>query len=273
MDCKYCGSELPEEEYICPLCGKDNSVSEDVQEAQEIPQQDEVMMPSDESGESSEEEIIEEEVPAPKKRNIWQVILTAGVCLLLLAVMALVVISGTGKTEDGKRPVNRISDILSIFRADDINCKSTFAVSEPKAAKKADDVIATVGDYTLTNGQLQIFYWTQISSFKSNYGSGYFDTTRPLAEQYYSEEDNLSWEQYFLDIAIDSWSRYAMLNILAEEKGLPFTIEQYKEIFNESVEEEAVKYGFANGEELVDAYYGSVCTKDDYINYIIERSK
>lgn len=256
MDCKNCGNQLPEEETTCLQCGNDNSEPiEPAYAEEEITQQQEGIAD-------------DEPVSVPKKRKVWQVILTAGVCLLLLIAMALVVISGTGKTEEGKRPVNRISDMLSVFRTNDIYCRSTFSVEESKALKKADDVVATIGDYTLTNGQLQIFYWTQISNFQSNYGKGYFDTTRPLAEQYYSEEDNLSWEQYFLDIAIESWSRYVMLNILAEADGLSLTDEEYTTIFDKSVEEEAVKYGFASGEEMVDAYYGAACSKADYINYI-----
>ncbi len=253
MNCKYCGGQLPEEETVCPHCGKDNAEAEELLTAEEIQETD------------TPENVVED---APKKRKTWQIIATAGICLILLAAMAVVVISGTGKTEEGKRPVNRISDMLSVFRKDDIYCRSTFSVDEGKAIKKADDVVATIGDYTLTNGQLQIFYWSQISNFQSNYGKGYFDTARPLAEQYYSEEDNLSWEQYFLDIAIESWSRYVMLNILAEAEGLALTDEEYATIFDKSVEEEATKYGFASGEEMVDVYYGSACSKADYINYI-----
>ncbi len=254
MNCKYCGEELPEEETVCPQCGKDNAETETLLT-------EELLQTEQETKEDVQD-------PAPKKKNVWQVILTAGVCLLLIAVMAVVVINGTQKSEDGKRPVNRISDIFSVFRKDDINCRSTFSVDKNKATQKADDVVATIGDHTLTNGQLQIFYWTQVSNFQSNYGNSYFDNTKPLAEQYYSEEDDLSWEQYFLDIAIKSWSRYTMLNILAEEKGTELSKEEYEMVLNESVEEEAKQYGFDSGEAMVKTYYGSACTKADYVNYI-----
>lgn len=235
----------PEEEIVCDQCA----------EAEETP--------CDDCAEDTDAPQTE-----PKKKNILQVVLTVGVCLILLVVMALVVISGTGKTKDGMRPVNPITDVLSVLRKNDIHCRSTFAFKQSAAQKKADDVIASIGEYELTNGQLQIFYWMQISNFRSTYGTNLFDTAKPLAEQYYSEEEDLSWEQYFLDNAIKSWSRYTMLNILAKEEGTPLSDEEYLTVLNESVETEAEQYGFENAEAMVKEYYGPACTKADYVNYI-----
>lgn len=259
MDHKHEEERLPEEEVV----------SAEVENICNEPEEDTCAVCSEMSDEAEKTaEPQEEQAAAPAKKNIWQVVLTAGICLILLLVMALVVISGAGKTKDGMRPVNAIADVLCVFRKDDIHCRSTFACKESKAQKKANDVIATIGKYELTNGQLQIFYWMQISNFRSTYGNSLFDADQPLAAQYYSEEENLSWEQYFLDNAIKSWSRYVMLNILAEQEGLPMSNEEYLTVLNESVETEAEQYGFENAEAMVKEYYGAACTKADYVNYI-----
>ena len=251
MDCKYCGGQLPEDETVCALCGKDNApVQEDELDINET---------------QTAEEVSQEQLVVEKKKSIWQAVLTIGVCAVLLLVMAYVVISGTEKTEDGKRPVNTVSDILSVFRENNIQCRSTFSVSEDKAVKKADDVVASIGDHKLTNGQLQVFYWMHVSNFLSNYGTSYFDYTQPLNEQYYSEEDDLSWEQYFLEIAIEGWQRYTLLNIRAVEENTE--LHDYSDLA-ESIEEEAKANEYTDADAMAKTLYGNACTAQDYIDYV-----
>lgn len=268
MDCKQCGTQLPEEELLCPACGADNTA---------VPEESEAMLVQEQPGEVSEEALCEvlaqeqsvSETPKKTRKDIWQIASTVVICLALLAIMFIVVISSSGKTEEGKRPVNTMSDMFTVFRKNDINCRSTFSVSEKKAVKKADDVVATIGDYKLTNGQLQIFYWGQVKSYLSNYGAYSFDYSKPLSEQYYSEEENKSWEQYFLEVSIESWRRYVLLNILATQEGVALSSAEVMETLNQSVEEEATQQGYESAEVMVKALFGNACTKADYINYIL----
>ena len=236
MNCKFCGAPMEDDSTVCAACGKEN---------------------------------IEETQLTEKPNNkIMQIVSTVACCLLLVAMMLVVVFSGTGKAKDGKRVVSPLSDIFSVFRKNDIHCRTSFTVSPEKAAKKADDVVATIGDYTLTNSQLQVFYWIQIREYVKNNGIYDFDYTQPLAEQFYSEEQNLSWEQYFLNISIESWRRYALLNIRAEEEGIRPDQSALEAALSESVEQEAKKYDFANADAMVKSRCGSICSKDDYVYYV-----
>ncbi len=238
MDCKKCGNELPENSAVCPVCGAEHTV----------------------------ELQLEDKKPQSK---ILQAVMAVGLCVILLVMMLVVVFSGTGKAKDGKRVVSPLSDIFCVFRKNDINCRTTFTVAADKAAKSADDVIATVGKYELTNSRLQVFYWIHVREYVKNNGAYDFVYTEPLAEQFYDEETGLSWEQYFLNIAIESWRRYALLNIRAEEEGIRPSEEVLQEALSESVEEEAKKNGFKSADAMVKSRCGSTCTKQDYVDYVV----
>ena len=55
---------------------------------------------------------------------------------------------------------------------DDQTCKGTYTVSDEEVIANKDTVVATVGEHTLTNGQLQVLYWMQVQSFlSSEYGN------------------------------------------------------------------------------------------------------
>ena len=70
-----------------------------------------------------------------------------------------------------------------------------------------------MGDATLTNGLLQIFYWRSYYDFLNNYNNyiAYIglDTTKPLGEQTCGMSSTpMTWEQFFLDNAIQTWAQY-----------------------------------------------------------------
>lgn len=238
MDCKNCGKELPENSTVCPACG-----TEHIAEPQ-----------------------VEERKPQGK---VMQAVMAVGLCVILLVMMLVVVFSGTGKAKDGKRVVSPLSDMFCVFRKNDIHCRTTFTVNADKAAKSADDVVATVGKYELTNSQLQVFYWIHVREYVKNNGIYDFNYSEPLAEQFYDQQTGLSWEQHFLNIAIESWRRYALLNIRAEEEGIRPAEEVLREVLSESVEEEAKKNGFESADAMVKSRCGSICTKQDYVDYIV----
>lgn len=280
MDCKFCGAQLPEEETLCPECGKDNAVGEVAEEtALQDVVQEEVIEDSVVSVEPLEKEISAEEASvdeaaeveeAPKRKvNIWMILTAVFGCLLLLVVMAVVVLSGTGKEEEGKRN-NTFFDNISWLRENDIHCKGDFTVAEDVAVKKADTVVATIGEHQLTNAGLQAHYWMQIYEFLENYGTSYFDYQQPLSTQYYSEEDNLSWEQYFIDVAIESWRRYTLLNIMAKEAN--FTMDESRQEYIDSLPAEMEKIaqqnGYDNAEAMIQDDLGPACSLEDYVSYM-----
>ncbi len=262
MNCKFCEAELLEESTVCPVCGKDNAVTG---------ADDEILVSvSDEEKAVTVEETVEANENVPKRKgNIWKVLTAVFGCLLLLAVMAVVVLSGTGKEEDGKRN-NSLFDNISWFRDNDIHCKADYTVKEKAAVKKADSVVAAIGDYKLTNAGLQTHYWMQIYEFLENYGTSYFDYQQPLSTQYYDEESDLSWEQYFIDVAIESWRRYTLLNIMADEAN--FTLDESRQEYIDSLpadmEKIAEQNGYESAEAMIQDDLGPACTLQDYVDYM-----
>lgn len=158
-------------------------------------------------------------------------------------------------------------------RANDIYVKSNYSQSLEKAERAGDRVVAKIGDRKLTNGQLQAYYGMQITDFIANYSYylNYFgvDFTKPLSEQYI-QEDGLTWEQYFLELAISSWYRYQTLILLGNEVGHSATEEIQKQV-DEHVDvlaQGAITYGFSNVEEMLQSELGASCSLEEYKGYL-----
>ena len=117
--------------------------------------------------------------------------------------------------------VGAVFGLMYLFRPNDVHYKDSYTVANDKISP--DTVVATIGDAKLTNGQLQIFYWTSVLEFlqqNGNYLSYYgLDYTKPLDQQIYSEEKDLTWQQYFLEEALNSWQYYQALYLEAEKAG------------------------------------------------------
>ena len=246
MDCKNCGNSLPDDASVCPYCAEPvETVVEDYSQR-----------------------------PSEKGKNkIVKIVLGAVVGVVMLAVAALlviVVLASTVSNEDGKRVENPYSDMLAFFRANDINCRGCFSDDLEDALDDADEVIATIGNYELTNGQLQIYYWMQVYDYVEANGNFSFNYKEPLYEQYYSEEKDLSWEQHFIELAIETWSRYALINIMADNDGFELSAEDanYVTLYKESIEKAAAESGFKDAEEMVKTDFGGNCSFDDYIDYV-----
>ena len=240
MNCKFCNAELENGSTICPDCCRDNA-EETV--AEEI---------------AVEATVAEEPVQAPKQKpKAWLVILAIIGAIALVGVLVGAVIYGVNST--GKKVT-----------------APTYTVSEEAAVKERDVVVATVGDMELTNSQLQIYYWQSVSEFYEYYG--YYmdlsaiglDLEKPLDEQFYDEENGITWQQYFLENAISTWSRYAALCMQAKEDN--YTLDQetlaYIDSIPDQLEEMAISYGYENADELLKADMGAACDKTGYMDFI-----
>ena len=98
----------------------------------------------------------------------------------------------------------------------------------------ADAVVATLGDHTLTNSQLQVYYWMEVQNFLNTYGAyaAYFgmDYTQPLDTQL--EEEGLTWQQYFVQTALNNWQLAQALSVKAEEAGMEMEAEHREYLDN-----------------------------------------
>lgn len=148
-----------------------------------------------------EETLIAEETatPASNVKKMKRVTIISG-CVAALAVLALVL---TMLISSG------VMGVPSLFRPNDINKKNAYTVSDKKALSNADVVVARLGDAELTNAGLQVFYQMQLIEFLNTYGSYTtylgIDTKKPLSEQACPLYDGYTWEQYFLEAALDEW--------------------------------------------------------------------
>ena len=104
---------------------------------------------------------------------------------------------------------------------------TSYTVTDEVAAGMANEVVAQVGDSKLTNGMLQIFYRAEVYNFLNQYG--YYlsmfglDPAKPLDQQPFYADQTISWQQYFLDNAINNWRSYAVLNEIAAAEGYELT--------------------------------------------------
>ncbi len=267
MECKFCKAEMDDEAKICPACGK---VQEDETEQQEVVETEEEIVENaaeaaeTENGEVLDTEESDEEIKqeTPKKKiKPWQLALVIVGGLVLLAALAYFVLKGMG---------------INIGpRANDIYRKDSYTVSGEKADKKEDDVVATMGDYTLTNSELQIYYWQGVDFYVSEY-SYYlsmmgFDAEKPLDEQIYDEKTGMTYQQFFLESAIQEWYKYTSLLEMAKRAN--FQLDEEQQGYLDSLKEKLMTSAEAAGYTDLDLFFkeqlfpgSSVAAFDNY-NY------
>lgn len=253
MKCKFCDAELEEENLICPGCGAEN-VPEFVPE--------EAVMPAAEEAEAP----AAEKVPAVSGLSGWKLALVIGVCTVLCTALVLLVLWGTGVIGAA---ANDPTDTPS-KPGENATLVDSYTVSDEEAKAAADKVIATMGDLKLTNAQLQIYYWSQVFDFLNNNGTYYFDYTQPLNAQYYSEADGVTWEQYFVDVAIETWHRYGALYLLGREQGFQLSQAQKDKLAGLPQELAGMleSYGVDNEDALIRQDFGAACNAQAYYDYM-----
>ena len=158
--------------------------------------------------------------------------------------------------------------------ADTESENKNYTVSDAKLEKQKNVVIAKAGDQTLTNEQLQVYYWLTVRNYIANY-SYYLSTvgldlTKPLNEQIYDEKTDQTWQQYFLEMALDEWHRYVSLYQLAEDDGytLPKEYQNQLDTLDESLTAMALEAGFADAEALIDAELSKGSSISAYYYYM-----
>jgi len=95
------------------------------------------------------------------------------------------------------------------------------------------------------------------------------DISKPLDTQVYEQETGKTYQQYFLESAIESWKRYAVLAQMAEDAGFRFTAEQQKELDDlpANLQKMATQFNYASVEEFLEAELAPGVTPDNYIAY------
>lgn len=289
MKCKFCQAELEEGVTLCSVCGQDNAQEE------EIPAEvDNTAQETVDSEETNEEAVFEEEVsedvmnnadeepaeeaPAKKKMTSGKLAVIYICVIAVLAVLVALVLFGLkdgSANGTGSSVSSTEGTVPADGNKDDVTCQGSYTVSDKKAKSKADKVVAAMEGAELTNGELQTFYWLQVYNFMSNYGSSAsaygVDFSLPLDQQVCTlSEDGWTWQQYFLNIALQDWQMYNAFCREAEAKGFEGTtdVAAYIENIQTSLEESAASQGYESVEEMVKADMGPGASMEGYLSYV-----
>lgn len=262
MICKFCLAEMEDDTIICPKCG--------MAAVEELPAEEPV---EEETVEEIEEETLpEEETEAlpeePKKKaKGWKIGLavTGIVMLAVVLVGAVMYFMGVGE---------KVFHSLKFWRANDINYKLSYTVKDETAEKKADTVVATLGDQTLTNGELQAYYWMNVYEFLDYYG--YYlsmmgvDVSQPLSNQIYDEKTGQTYEQMFLSNALQDWRTYATLVEMSKEAS--FTLSEEQQAYLTTVEEQlkamSEEHKYTDVETFIDSEMFPGSSLAHYMQYV-----
>ena len=271
MNCKFCNSEMNEDHVFCPFCGK--SQNEEPEQV-EIPEEE---VPA--------EEVSAEVVPAEnasvsekKKGNGLLIALgiTGVVALLGILGCLLLMAFNVNLPKMALNFASQYEIFQNLLGDGELTSRESYTVDEDAAAKKGDTVVATMGDKTLTNAQLQIYYRMQVMDLISYYGDYIsqigLDLKKPLSEQPcgFDDAEGKTWEQYMLDVAIKTWQNYQGIALLAEEAG--FTLDEEWQNALDAMPADLQKQAEEGKYESVDALLQDVigpgCTEELYLQYV-----
>lgn len=274
MQCKKCGLELEQDQTVCLNCGENVEI-----ETVEMEQMPELIVEETGSEQPSEEHV--EQKSACRKNQTVKVIVFSVLAVALLAALALIVIAGS---EGGMEmlfptkvtePTIPTGTIPQDGNPDDETCKGSYTQSDETLSGKRETVIAQLGDVTLTNGQLQVYYWTQVY----NYFQGYDGFSGPnfkmaLDQQVEDEETGRSWQQYFLKLAIDEWKIHAYLCNEADKADfkMPEDRQEMLDSLRKDFEKSYVETGkYENVDAVIRSDMGAGCSFSDYETYMYNR--
>ena len=265
--------EAPEQVQETPQEQKDEAQSEEV-----TPEQPEEAQSAETPEEKADEAQPETPVQEGIKATPGTIALGAAALLLLVAVLAALVYLGTkgsGKDDTGISGETLIQETTAVQtqpvettpattpadgNPDDVTCKGSYSVSDEEAENTRDVVVATLGDRQLTNEQLRVYYWMEVQGFLSNYGyyAAYMgmDYTQPLDTQLTMDGD-MTWQQFFLDGALNNWRQVQSLALESEKEGLEVSPEnqQLLDSMDAQVEQMAQSYD-VTVEELLKSNFG-----------------
>jgi len=232
-------------------------------------------VPAAEAVPAAEETPAEAATPAEpvRKATPGKIALAVGAVVVLAAVLIALIVSGQSKKQEEipAETAGVIETVEATIPADgnpeDVTCKGSYSVSDEEAVAAGDIVVATIGEHQLTNSQLQVYYWMEIQNFLNTYGAyaAYFgmDYTQPLDTQL--EEEGMTWQQYFLSVALDNWQQVQAMSLMAGESGMEMDADSvaYLEGLDVYLEETAANNG-VSVEELMVGNFGPGADKEDY---------
>ena len=279
MKCKYCQAELEENVTICPACGAEQEQPVEGLPAEEV------------SAEIPAEQMEVPEIKEGIKATPGKIALAIAAGVVVLALLVAMVVSGidgdlfkgteeTLPSEEATAAAEETEPategtIPPDGNPEDVTCKGSYTVSDAEIDAAMDTVVAVVGTKELTLGQLQVYYWECVYSMESQLGSYAaqfgLDFSRGLDTQLCEIGDvAMTWQQYFLNYALNSWHQHQATVLEAEEAAYVLDAARQTELnaLPDQIDEMVSYYGHEDRAAWVRDYIGPGCTDEDFINYM-----
>ena len=146
-------------------------------------------------------------------------------------------------------------------------------------------IAATVGEHKLNSVELGYYYNDAIMDYYNQWYETYesytdsylqaigWDVTKPLNDQVYDEESGKTWDQFFIESAIENAkSDYALYDLAKSENfQLPSEDQVVLDNMVSNMQTYATLYGYSNADQYLRASYGYGADADSYAEYC-ERS-
>ena len=307
MKCPYCGADRPDNETVCPVCGKALSPA-----PLQAPETDGARLPTPGAGEAAAEtaesvltQAVEEAMdqaadsaaepsrPAPyvtqapeKLRNLPElpqvktghneIGRTVLMLLLILIALALSIYGLFRLTRPGADgPVAADpAQIPMVEASGSLQPVSMVARSADligDAVPGAGNVVAECGDMTLTNQEYIYYYWDSFFSLYNNYGeslAAYLDFQTPFDRQ--SAAADQTWNDYFAQMAVDTWYQTETLKraALAENHTLAPEEQDYLGNARTMLDAYAATSGYADADEYLRTIFDPSSDLDSYLSYM-----
>lgn len=181
------------------------------------------------------------------------------VCVVMLVLLAALVCYGiTGS----------FTPWLNTDPTDPSETEATLSPEEIAFNESMKEVVATMGDYELTNGDLQIYYWLVA------YNQEDLDLTTPLDAQIYDEETGTTYHDFCIEEGVKAWQEIMMMVQAAKDAG--YELDEETQSYIDGMKEELEYYVYiysyygyeiSTVDELVQMQFGPGANYDNYYNY------
>lgn len=112
---------------------------------------------------------------------------------------------------------------------DDVTCQGSYYVTDDEITAAGDTVVATMDGASLTNSQLQIYYWLEVAAYRQEGHEEEPDFSQSLDTQVCSIDSTVnSWQQYFLREALNAWHAQQALVLASQRDGVPIDDPEYQ---------------------------------------------
>ena len=157
-----------------------------------------------------------------------------------------------------------VSILLSVVLG---GCSNKESAKEDVKSK----VVVTMGEYTLTNSQLQVCYWMQLYEMLNYYGTYAeyilgIDLSKPLQDQVRDSTTGQTWHDYLLEVTLDTWHRYQSTYAEAKKANYQLPVDEQQELagMRTELQDVAMQKGFESVDAMIQSQYGKDVTFEDY---------